>query len=246
MPGGDPSGMAALAGGLGGGGGGGGGFGFPDLAANLGGGAPGAAPGGGNLTNPALQGGPLDTSGLPGYHPPDGAFALPPPGSPPAPGPDWAHKTGGMPVLAPGQWNNPAHSARVGPPPSLGSMLVPGSKNSSHWIPGFDAGGVLAPGINVVHNATGKPESLVPSHPTEGPQSFAQASLENAFKQLGVFSGAGGADAQPTQISNDNSITIHDNTLSDHKDFIRQMQETQNSRFYSITGGLPYPSVGAP
>lgn len=258
MPGGDPSGMAALAGGLGGGGGGGGGFDFPDLAANLGGGAPGAAPGGGNLTNPALQGGPLDTSGLPGYHPPDGAFALPPaggsgaPGAPPVPGmnplvPDWAHKTGGMPVLAPGQWNNPAHSARVGPPPSLGSMLVPGSKNvTPHWIPGFDAGGVLAPGINVVHNATGKPESLVPSHPTEGPQSFAQASLENAFKQLGVFSGAGGADAQPTQISNDNSITIHDNTLSDHKDFIRQMQETQNSRFYSITGGLPYPSVGAP
>jgi len=46
--------------------------------------------------------------------------------------------------------------------------------------------------------------------------------------------------------STDNSIHIYNPTVADPAGLQRAMQESMNARFYSVTGGLPPPSIGAP
>ena len=43
-----------------------------------------------------------------------------------------------------------------------------------------------------------------------------------------------------------NSIHINQPTVADVDGLQRSIQEAQNSRLYTTTGGLPEPSVGAP
>lgn len=129
-------------------GGGGFGGGAPDIPGPSGGGGPAmavgfSAPSGGGAGAPSSgtanmpQAAAHNAAGWFGASPTPAAAA-----APSAPGmrplvPDWARKTGGMPILAPGQWNAPAQSS-TGMPPNLGSMLVPGyAGKSPNFIPSF-------------------------------------------------------------------------------------------------------------
>jgi TP901 family phage tail tape measure protein len=124
------------------------------------------------------------------------------PAAPPADGmrplvPDWARKTGGMPILAPGQWNAPAQSS-TGMPPNLGSMLVPGyAGRSPNFIPSF--GDPLLPHFSGGTNDVGSgpkgndtiPAWLAPHEAVLNPQ---QA---QAWRNAGHFKG-GNADVTDT------------------------------------------------
>lgn len=102
-------------------------------------------------------------------------------------------------------------------------------------------------------------------------QSFKEQTQSYAISGLGSVLAGFGADMDPRQwqgilhepewsgvqhqhqpvqsvqpINYNNSINISGNTIADPSGLQQQMQEAQNSRFYTVAGGLPMPSIGSP
>jgi hypothetical protein len=126
----------------------------------------------------------------------------------------------------------------------------------SEPLPG-QAGAPLSMGVSPPPPLDAPPGqgSGVTNAPNVAPSSsFEKSSVSGLVSGLGGVFGAAAQDWNPRSaagilhqpVHNDNSINISGNTIADPSSLQQSIKNEQNSRFYTVAGGLPYPSVGAP